>query len=249
MNDATESIRTPQRSDRLDYLTIIRRSLQILENDWRALLTLAAIVVGIPSLLLGDTLFAADILERGLFDGFAPSSMFLMMALQLLIATTVPVVERGLQRRDAPMPVGDAIQRGLPYAARGFVVALVVGMLTGIGFKIFWLPGLIATVLWLVAVPAAVSGTTRLDVGDAMENSRRLTRGHRWELFGLLVVLWLLTAAASWLAGLLFGIVGAGSLGRALATVVVAAFLSVVSVVVHRTLGATDKERASVLAI
>lgn len=66
-------------------------------------------------------------------------------------------------------------------------VALVTGLLVTLGTLMLIIPGIILYVMFIAAVPAAV--IERLGVGDALTRSRELTRGYRWEVFfvGLLL--------------------------------------------------------------
>jgi MFS family permease len=67
-----------------------------------------------------------------------------------------------------------------------FGLAIVQSLALGIGFVLLVVPGLILTTMWVVTVPSAVMDKT--GVFGAFTRSSDLTRGHRWPIFGLVVV-------------------------------------------------------------
>lgn len=93
-------------------------------------------------------------------------------------AVTYGVVQ---QMSGKPAPFSELLRVGLQSILRVFVTGLVVGILVGLGTLAFVIPGIILTVVWFVAVPAAV--IERLGVGAAMSRSAELTRGSRWQVF------------------------------------------------------------------
>jgi uncharacterized membrane protein len=74
-------------------------------------------------------------------------------------------------------------------------ILLAVGVM--LGFILLIVPGIILYVMWSVAVPALVE--ERPGIFGAFARSRELTRGARWKIFGilliLLVVYWLVSGA------------------------------------------------------
>lgn len=93
-------------------------------------------------------------------------------------AITYGVVQ---QMSGKPAPFSELLSVGLQSILRVFVTGLVVGILVGLGMLLFFVPGIILTVVWFVAVPAAV--IERVGVGAAMSRSAELTRGSRWQVF------------------------------------------------------------------
>jgi len=79
----------------------------------------------------------------------------------------------------------------LAAAGRVLVPLIIVGFLfavaVGIGFILLVVPGIILMVMWSVAGPAVV--VERDGVGRAFGRSQELTKGVRWKIFGLFLVL------------------------------------------------------------
>jgi hypothetical protein len=65
-------------------------------------------------------------------------------------------------------------------------VALGVAILTGLASLLFIIPGIIVFTRWFVAMPACV--VEKFGVSDSMGRSSELTKGHRWKIFGLWLV-------------------------------------------------------------
>ena len=87
---------------------------------------------------------------------------------------------------------GECIGRGLAVMFPVLGVAFVTGLLIGLATLALVIPGMIvATMLW-VAIPAAVMEKRGL---SALSRSAELTRGYRWKVFGLIVLLYVILAA------------------------------------------------------
>jgi hypothetical protein len=74
------------------------------------------------------------------------------------------------------------------------VIGLAVGatVLTALGFVLLVVPGVMVATMLFVATPVCV--VERLGPFNSMDRSARLTKGHRWRIFGLLVLVFVPTA-------------------------------------------------------
>jgi hypothetical protein len=63
-------------------------------------------------------------------------------------------------------------------------VAFLAGLITGVGFMLIVVPGIIAAVMLWVAIPVAV--VERPGVIASLKRSADLTKGFRWTIFGIL---------------------------------------------------------------
>lgn len=79
--------------------------------------------------------------------------------------------------------------RVLPVVAAAQIVA---GILTGVGFVLFIVPGLVLLAVW--AVVAQVAAVERTDWLGALRRSAQLTRGARWHALGVVVSVGLINA-------------------------------------------------------
>ncbi len=91
------------------------------------------------------------------------------------------------QLRGERASIGHCLSVGISRLLPVIGVAICVGLLVGIGLLACLVPGIIFQCMFFVAVPAAV--VERGGVGGAMTRSKDLTRGFRLRVFGLWVLL------------------------------------------------------------
>jgi hypothetical protein len=108
--------------------------------------------------------------------------------------------------------VGDLIRSVEPVFWELLAVSILTGIAVGIGFILLIIPGLILIVIWSVVAPVVV--LERPGVFAAFGRSRELVRGNGWNVFAVIVLVFLAVAAVSVAAGLATD--SLGSLGRAL---------------------------------
>ncbi|MSX02641.1 MAG: hypothetical protein F2813_05710 [Actinobacteria bacterium] len=86
--------------------------------------------------------------------------------------------------------VGDLFGSITPKLWSILLLSIVTGILIVIGFFFFIIPGIILALMWLVAVPALVAED--LGVFAAMSRSSELTKGNRWRLIGVFILIYIL---------------------------------------------------------
>jgi hypothetical protein len=80
-------------------------------------------------------------------------------------------------------------------------LSIVVGILVSIGLIFFIIPGIILGLIWLVAFPVMVIEDK--GVFASMSRSGELTKGNRWRLFGLMIVVYVGIFIVTFIAGLI----------------------------------------------
>ncbi len=83
-----------------------------------------------------------------------------------------------------------------------FVVSLGIAVLAALAAILLVIPGVMLLCALWVAVPAIVV-EKGLSIGGSFRRSRELTKGHRFSIFVILLLFWLISAAAGMFAGLL----------------------------------------------
>lgn len=91
-----------------------------------------------------------------------------------------------------------------------FLISLTVGLLTGLGFLLLIVPGVIVYLVLWVAVP--VTMVEKGGVGHALERSRDLTTGYRLRIFALTVIMGIIYVAAFGILAGLFAMLAAAGL-------------------------------------
>jgi glycerophosphoryl diester phosphodiesterase family protein len=104
-------------------------------------------------------------------------------------AATVFVVSESYLGR--PIDAWTALRRAAPYIGKILVCSLLMTLVVIVGFMLFLIPGVILVTGLILAVPALVI-EPGLSASAALSRSWELTRGSRWRMLGLLVVLLIL---------------------------------------------------------
>jgi len=105
-------------------------------------------------------------------------------------------------RRDSS--VQDLIDAAWPVVLPLIGVGILAGIAIGIGFLLLVIPGLILLTIWAVIAPVIV--VEHSGVMNSFGRSRELVRGNGWQVFGVIFVVFLISAVV---AGVL-GAIGAG---------------------------------------
>jgi len=117
--------------------------------------------------------------------------------------------------RGRPVHLGEAVRKGL---ARFFPIlglAILSSIVIGLASLLLLVPGVMLAVRWAVALPVCV--VEGLGPIASMERSAVLTRGHRWKVFAILLLMVIIGALAGWIVAAVFRSL-AGPLAGALAS-------------------------------
>lgn len=141
--------------------------------------------------------------------------------------------------RRQPFTIGQSLQIGFSRAVPVIGVAILAGLATGLGVLLFVVPGVIIGCMLYVAIPACVIEKT--GVSASLSRSVALTKGYRWQIFGL----FLLVVVIALVGGLVLAKIGGeGLVGQILSfawQVVSTAFSAVLAAVVYHDLRAAKE--------
>ena len=104
-------------------------------------------------------------------------------------------------------------------------ISILVGFGVAIGFMLLIVPGIILALRWAVAVPACV--VENKGPLESMRRSAELTKGHRWKIFGIWVLIAIVAVVVLIIAGTLAGL-GVVAAPQGLGRVVIAAVISLI---------------------
>ena len=131
--------------------------------------------------------------------------------------------------------IGECFSASASVLPQAIGIALLVAIASGFAMLLLIVPGVMLWLGWCVAIPVVVQ--EREGVFDGMSRSRFLTRGSRWALFALFLILailvWIVQLVVGFAGGLSTFLVGpyiGGALGAGIA--------STVSVVIMNTAAA-----------
>jgi ABC-type multidrug transport system fused ATPase/permease subunit len=145
------------------------------------------LIVAVVNGLLGTSLILLPI-------GFA-ISIIAGFLYQGMVVEVVSDVQDG--RRD--MAVGDLVDAVKPVLLPLIGAGILAGIAIGIGFFLLVVPGLILLTIWAVVAPVIV--VEHSGVIDAFGRSRELVRGNGWQVFGVIVCVFLIVFIVSAIFG------------------------------------------------
>ncbi|MDW6023989.1 hypothetical protein SAZ10_19775 [Mesorhizobium sp. BAC0120] len=125
---------------------------------------------------------------------------------------------------DRSPSIGDCISTALSVLLPAIGIGLLAGIGVVIGFALLIVPGIILFLRWSLAVPVLVQ--ERQGVLGSMGRSSALTKGSRWALFGLFLILVIAAIIIQWVFGMIVPV-----LGSVLGLVVAALVQSILSMV------------------
>jgi hypothetical protein len=102
--------------------------------------------------------------------------------------------------------VGDLLRSVSPVVLTLIVVSILAAFALAIGFILLILPGLWLLTIWAVIAPAVV--VERAGVFEAFGRSRRLVKGHGWQVFGVIVIVFLILLVVGIVTAILIAAVG-----------------------------------------
>src|SRR5262249_9742953 len=145
------------------------------------ILTLVALVISLPNLLQGEGDTAAVVIRNIVV--FIFWMIVNTVGLAVLLYAAFPAI------RGRAIQIRGAIRRGLPkfWSIVGLAILQWLGIT--IGFLLLIVPGIILFIRWSTALPACV--VEGLGPLASMKRSAELTKGHRWKIFGMYVLIWL----------------------------------------------------------
>lgn len=236
-----------QRTDvrRFEFGDVLGRAFSLLGRHFLPFFITALVIIGLPALLAVAGLLVGmgsggGVVSATAMVGFVISVVAALVGAILLPAAVIYAALRGWSGNPVSM------RESVGVMLRRFFSLLGLGILAGIGIFIglilFIVPGFILICGWYVAVAAMVM--ERKGVTASLSRSWELTKGYKGQIFGLVLVVFvisLLISAVFSVPALMMG-EGAVALGEQPADVgvgvVVAQILSVLGDIVSNLVGA-----------
>jgi hypothetical protein len=216
--------------NRIEPGRVIGEAFETYQSQAGPLLGGALIVIGIAGLIEGVLAVTGSLVLVliGVLIGLAASFLYTGYVVKL-----VQDVRDG--RRD--FSVGDLFSHAAPYVGTLVLNGILAGIAIAIGFVLIIVPGLILLTIWAVIAPSIV--VEDRGVFEAFGRSRELVSGNGWNVFGAILIAFLIVFAV----GLVASIIGAaiGDAGRvvlqAVANVLTAPVAALVASILFFDLG------------
>jgi hypothetical protein len=117
-----------------------------------------------------------------------------IVAAFLLQAALVKAVEDVSDGR-VDLSLSDTLRAARPFVGRVAIASILAGIAIAVGLVLLIAPGLYLLTIWCLIVPVIV--LENATIGGAFDRSRQLVRGRGWQVFGTLVLVFLLLLAVN----------------------------------------------------
>jgi hypothetical protein len=209
-------------NQKLDVGNVLTRTFETYRDQFTLLVPAALALFLVVALLNGIVLTGGGLLATivVLLIGTVATYWF-----QGMVVEAVRDILDG--RRDHT--VGSLFQSVMPVIVPLILVGLLAGIGIAIGLILLIVPGLILLTIWAVLAPVVV--VERAAVLEAFGRSRQLVKGHGWQVFGVIVILFLITAAASAIVQAIFSGISDSFVGYFLGDLIVRVLVAPLSAI------------------
>lgn len=183
-----------------DLGRVVQRTFAAISQNWLVFLVSSVVLIGIPSVISGfgqgQNIFMAS--TPMTIVAIVVGGVLTLVGAYLLQGIVVFTTINGLNGK--PVDLGGALSAGLRFFFPLLGLGIVMGIGLGLGYLLLIVPGVILSVMWIVAAPAVVA--EKRGIMESFQRSRDLTRGSRWLIFAIVVVYFIIA--------MILGIVVAG---------------------------------------
>jgi hypothetical protein len=171
-------------NQKLDVARVFERIFEIYKDQFTLLIP-AALVVFVPVALISGLIYAGDVSIIGGLIVAAIATIATYWFQGMVVEAARDILDG---RRDHS--IGSLVQSVTPVIGPLIIAGILAGIGIGIGLLLLIVPGLFLLTIWAVIAPVIV--IERLGAIDSFGRSRDLVRGHGWQVFSVIVVLFLL---------------------------------------------------------
>ncbi|HEY6663112.1 MAG TPA: YciC family protein [Sphingomicrobium sp.] len=195
---------------------VFERAFAAIKTNPGVILGLAFAVGALPALFISILFVQAGFGSPEAFRTGAISprafagAIFLSVLVSLVISA---IVQAALTRATVSASegrkasFGESLATGLRVIIPLVVLAIVSGIGIALGMMLLIVPGIILGLMWAVAVPTLV--IERRGVFGSLGRSSELTKGAKWKILGIVLIVWV----TYWLVSLIVGVVGLSAYG------------------------------------
>jgi len=144
-------------------------------------------------------------------------SIVVFVALFLVQASLVKAVQ-DVRDGQVDLSLSQTVSAATPSLGAVIGAGVLAGIAITIGLILLIAPGLFLITIWAVIVPAIV--IERAGVFASFGRSQQLVRGYGWQVFGTLVLLWIILLVVDIILGLIFSPLHSTALRNGISTVV-----------------------------
>jgi hypothetical protein len=170
-------------NEKLDTARVFERIFEIYRDQFTLLIP-AALLVFVPVAVVSGLVYAGNISIFGVALVSAVATIATYWFQGMVVEAARDILDG---RRDHT--IGSLVQSVTPVILPLLVAGILAGLGIGIGLILLIVPGLFLLTIWAVIAPVIV--IERAGALESFGRSRELVRGNGWQVFGVIVVLFL----------------------------------------------------------
>lgn len=215
----------------------------VLDEAWRMYKQFAKHLLAIAFVIyLIAAIITALLALAGGTVGILLGSLVSIVAAFVLQATLVKAVQ-DVRDGQADLSISQTVNEALPFIASVAGASILAGIAITIGLLLIIVPGLFLITIWAVIVPVII--IERSGALASFGRSRQLVRGHGWQVFGTLVIVFIIMLVVNIVLGVIFSalphVLGDG-LSSVISGTLISPFLAlVVTLVYYRLVGSSQQ--------
>jgi len=191
MTDTTAAVEP----GRLDIAKVISGTFSVIGRNFLPFAVLSLVLSGVPTAVIAfiqATSLQAGTANLSLSPGYFTSIAYTGLAALITGAVLQGALVYGtVQDMSGARPsIAECLANGLRAFLPLIGLSILLGLAIVCGLILLIVPGIMMACAWCVAVPALVAD--RSGVFGAFSRSAELTRGNRWRIFALFVVVWVI---------------------------------------------------------
>lgn len=179
--------------EKIDIGRVLERGFGVIRRNAGPFLGAGLVFAGLPNFaiqyLSADPAFLPETMTGTVIVIYLGVFLFLVFGSFLLQAAIVRAAVLDLSGR--PASLGASLQAAVSLVLPMLGLAIVAGFGILFGLLLLIVPGIMLYVMWSVAGPVLIQ--ERTGVFDSLSRSAALTSGSRWRVFGLLIIVALLS--------------------------------------------------------
>jgi uncharacterized membrane protein len=196
--------------DTLSIGGLLSRATSVITNNPVVTIGGAFLLSALPTELLNMALRGALAIGPASFSPvfvLANVALGLVLVFSSLLVQATIIRSAAAQARGERASFGECLATGLGKVLPLFLLTILVSLGLFAGFILLIVPGIILLLMWCVASPALV--VENLGPVEALGRSRELTKGYRWKVFGIFLLMLILV----WIVSALLGVILVLSVG------------------------------------
>jgi hypothetical protein len=180
---------------------VVSQTSSVLSRNFLPFFIIVA-VAQLPTIVVSEFIIQPATAPEQILQSLPPLGLVLVLAVILGTLSQAMVVYGAFQdMRDHPVSLGETVQVGFSRFFPLLGMSIVAGFAAIFAAILLVFPAFILLAMWFVAAPVCV--VEQLGPLKSLGRSQQLTRGHRWPIFGLFVLIIIISVVADSIVSLL----------------------------------------------